>query len=111
MIAPGPAPHPFLDMGLAAAGTAVFFVLFGLLSRRFERQADIYGLEVTFGIIPPAAQTGTEALQTLGEADLAEPNPNPLIEFWLYDHPSISKRMAFVQRYDPWSRNETQYVH
>jgi len=81
------------------------------LSRYFERQADIYGLEVTFGIIPPAAQTGTEALQTLGEADLAEPNPNPLIEFWLYDHPSISKRMAFVQRYDPWSRNETQYVH
>ena len=55
--------------------------------------------------------TGTEAYRIVAESRLEEPNPNPLIEFWLYDHPSISKRMAFVQRYDPWSRNETQYVH
>jgi Zn-dependent protease with chaperone function len=81
------------------------------MSRYYEHQADIYGTEVTFGLIPPAAQTGTEAFQILGEVGLSEPNPNPLIEFWLYDHPSISERVAFVQRYDPWSRNETEYVH
>ncbi len=56
-------------------------------------------------------QTGTEAFQILGEVGLSEPDPNPLIEFWLYDHPSISERMAFVQQYDPWSRNETEYIH
>ncbi len=81
------------------------------ISRYYEHEADIYGAEVTFGLIPPAAQTGTDALQTLGEAGLEEPNPNPLIEFWLYDHPSISERMAFVQSYDPWSRHETQFIH
>jgi Zn-dependent protease with chaperone function len=81
------------------------------VGRYFEHQADIYGTEVTFGLIPPAAQTGSEAFQILGEVGLSEPNPNPLIEFWLYDHPSISSRMAFVQHYDPWSRNETVYVH
>ena len=47
----------------------------------------------------------------MGEVDLAEPDPNRLIEIWLYSHPSISERMAFVQRYDPWSKNETVYVH
>jgi STE24 endopeptidase len=81
------------------------------MGRYYEHQADVYGTEVTFGLIPPAAQTGTEAFQILGEVGLSEPNPNPLIEFWLYDHPSISKRVAFVQRYDPWSRNETEYIH
>jgi STE24 endopeptidase len=81
------------------------------MRRYFERQADIYGIEVTFGMIPPAAQTGTETLQIIGEVGLVEPNPNPFIEFWLFDHPSISKRVAFAQQYDPWSRNETRYVH
>jgi len=81
------------------------------MGRYYEHQADIYGTEVTFGLIPPAAQTGTEAFQILGEVGLSEPNPNPLIEFWLYDHPSISERVAFVQQYDPWSRNETEYIH
>jgi STE24 endopeptidase len=81
------------------------------ISRYYEHEADIYGTEVTFGLIPPAAQTGTDALQILGEAGLSEPNPNPFIVFWMYDHPSISERMAFVQGYDPWSRHETQFVH
>lgn len=79
-------------------------------SRYFEHQADVYGAEVTFGLIPPAAETGTDAFQVLGETALADPNPNPLIEFWLFDHPSIAERMAFVQGYDPWSKNQTEFV-
>jgi STE24 endopeptidase len=81
------------------------------VSRYFEHQADVYGTEVTFSLIPPAAQTGAEAFQILGEVDLSEPDPNPLIEFWLYSHPSIAERIAFVQQYDPWSQNRTRYVH
>jgi STE24 endopeptidase len=94
--------------------TAVIFAaepIANTVSRYFEHEADVYGIEVTFGVIPPAAQTGTETFQILGEVGLAEPDPNPLIEFWLYDHPSISRRVEFVQRYDPWSTNETRYVH
>jgi STE24 endopeptidase len=81
------------------------------VSRYFEHQADIYGTEVTFSLIPPAAQTGAEAFRILAEVDLSEPDPNPLIEFWLYDHPSIAERIAFVEQYDPWSQNQTLYVH
>jgi hypothetical protein len=29
----------------------------------------------------------------------------------LYNHPSIAERIAFVQQYDPWSQNQTRYVH
>ena len=81
------------------------------MSRHYEHEADIYGLEVTFGLIPPAAETATEAFQILGENGLAEPDPNPLIEFWLYDHPSISERVKFAQQYDPSRRAENQFVH
>ena len=93
--------------------TAVGFVaepISNSISRHFEHEADIYAIEVTFGLIPPAAQTGSETFQILGEIGLAEPDPNPLIEFWLYDHPSISRRVMFAQQYDPWSSNETKYV-
>jgi STE24 endopeptidase len=81
------------------------------VSRYYEHQADIYGIEVTFGLIPPAAQTGAETFQILGELGLEEPNPNPLIKFWMFSHPSISERVAFVQQYDPWSTHQTRYVH
>ena len=81
------------------------------VSRYYEHQADVYGAEVTFGLIPPAAQTGTATFQVLGELGLEAPNPNPLIKFWLFSHPSISERVAFVQQYDPWSTHETRYVH
>ncbi len=80
------------------------------VSRRFERQADVYAIEVTFGLIPPAAQSAAEVYQIVAKSRLEEPNPNPLIEFWLYDHPSLSERVTFAQQYDPWSRNETQFV-
>ncbi len=81
------------------------------VSRYFEHEADIYGLEVTFGLIPPAAETATETFQILGENGLAEPDPNVLIELWLYSHPSISRRVQFAQRYDPSRRSENRFVH
>jgi STE24 endopeptidase len=98
---------------LILISTAAGFVagpIVNTASRYFEHQADVYAIEVTFGLIPPAAQTGAAALQILGESRLEEPDPNPLIKFWLYDHPSISERVKFAQQYDPWSRNETRYV-
>jgi len=81
------------------------------VSRYYEHQADVYGIEVTFGLIPPSAETGAATFQILGELGLEAPDPNPLIKFWLFSHPSISERVEFVQKYDPWSTRETRYVH
>jgi STE24 endopeptidase len=100
---------PLLMLSCTVAGFLAAPIV-NTVSRHFERQADIYAIEVTFGLIPPAAQTGTEAYQIVAESRLEEPNPNPLIEFWLYDHPSLSERVTFAQQYDPWSKNETRFV-
>jgi Zn-dependent protease with chaperone function len=101
---------PLLLLIFTIASFAMEPVINGV-SRYFEHEADVYGAEVTFGLIPPAAQTGAEAFQVLGEVDLEPPDPNPLVEFWLYSHPSISERVAFIQQYDPWSQNQTRFVH
>ena len=79
-------------------------------SRWQEHQADIYGLEVTHGIVPNSAAVAAHAFQVLGEVGLDEPNPNRFIEFWLYSHPSISERVAFAESYDPWAHGKPKYV-
>ncbi len=59
-------------------------------SRHFEHQADVYGQEAIHGIVADPQKTAVAAFNELGEAWLEDPNPNPFIEFWLYDHPSIA---------------------
>jgi len=86
-------------------------VIFGFLSepvsnsfsRMLEHNADIYGLEVIHGIVPDSLDKAAAAFQILGEVSLDDPNPSPFIEFWLYDHPSISERVRFASAYDPWA--------
>ncbi len=79
-------------------------------SRWQEHQADIYGLEVIHGLVPDSKAVAAHSFQVLGEVDLEEPNPNPLIKFWSYSHPSISERVAFAADYDPWSSGTPKYV-
>ena len=74
-------------------------------SRMLEHNADIYGLEVIHGIVPNSSEEAADAFQILGEVSLDDPNPSPFIEFWLYDHPSISERVRFASEYDPWGTN------
>jgi STE24 endopeptidase len=38
-----------VDLAIEAAGVAIFFAMFGLLSRRFERQADVYAARTMQG--------------------------------------------------------------
>lgn len=71
-------------------------------SRHLEHEADIYGLEVTHGIVPDNQEAAAEAFQILGEKSLAHPNPPAFIKFWLFSHPSIAERLAFARGYDPW---------
>jgi len=68
-------------------------------SRMLEHNADVYGLEVIHGIVPNSSEEAAEAFQILGEVSLDDPNPSPFIEFWLYDHPSISDRVRFASEY------------
>ena len=75
-------------------------------SRVLEHNADIYGLEVIHGIVPNSSEEAAEAFQILGEVSLDDPNPSPFIEFWLYDHPSISERVSFASEYDPWGTGQ-----
>ena len=71
-------------------------------SRRQEHEADVYSLEITHGIVPTASQAAARAFQIEGETDLEEPNPNPLVVFWLYSHPPVAERLRFALEYDPW---------
>jgi Zn-dependent protease with chaperone function len=72
------------------------------ISRFFEHQADVYGQEAIHGIVPDPQKTAVAAFNDLGKAWLQDPNPSPLIEFWLYSHPSTEERANFAAHYDPW---------
>jgi STE24 endopeptidase len=80
-------------------------------SRAQEHAADVYGLEVIHGIVPNAAEIAAHSFQVLGEVGLADPNPPPLITFWLYSHPPLAERLVFAHSYDPWSKGQSpKYV-
>lgn len=72
-------------------------------SRHFEHQADIYGQEALHGLVADPQKTSVSAFNHLGEAWLEDPNPNPFIEFWTYNHPSVQHRANFAAHYDPWA--------
>jgi STE24 endopeptidase len=81
-------------------------------SRYQENQADVYGLEVTRGIIPDPGQACAQSFQKFGEIALADPDPNPAQVFLFYDHPAIASRIHLCVTYDPWSKGESpQFVH
>lgn len=80
----------------------LFSPISNAFSRWEEHQADIFGQEAIHGLVPDPQVTAQKAFVALGENYLEAPNPNPLVEFWLYSHPSISRRANFAAHYDPW---------
>ncbi|PYV10969.1 MAG: hypothetical protein DMG23_05740 [Acidobacteria bacterium] len=76
------------------------------ISRHFEHQADQFALEVTYGIVLDPNAAEARALQTLGEEDLADPDPHPFIEYWLYSHPPLDERIRFAAAYKPWTEGK-----
>jgi len=72
-------------------------------SRHFEHEADVYGQEAIHGLVPDPQKTAVAQFNDLGEAWLEDPDPNPVVEFWLYDHPSVKNRANFAAHYDPWA--------
>ena len=75
--------------------------VFNTYSRYQEHEADVYGLDVTNGIVPDSSQAAAGAFQVLGEIDLADPNPSPFIKVWLYSHPPLGERITFAYEYKP----------
>jgi STE24 endopeptidase len=82
------------------------------VSRYIEHQADVYGLEVTHGIIPNSQQVAAQTDQILGETNLEDPSPSPYVVFWFYTHPPIAERLKFSLNYDPWNTGGTpEFIH
>lgn len=74
------------------------------ISRRFEYEADRFAIDTT-GDIGSFAST----MEKLAGQNLANDEPNKLVEFWTYSHPSIKKRIAaarayFAQNFNPASQ-------
>jgi Zn-dependent protease with chaperone function len=65
------------------------------VSRVIEHQADAYALEVTAGVVAEPGYAAARAFQTEGETDLALPDPNPVIVWWMYTHPPVRDRLRF----------------
>jgi Zn-dependent protease with chaperone function len=63
-------------------------------SRSKEHDADIFGLELTRD-----SSNAITAFIQLANENLSNPSPHPFIEFWLYDHPTLSDRIEFCRSY------------
>jgi STE24 endopeptidase len=99
-----------LMLGIVAVFSILSEPIVNSYSRWQEHQADIYGLEVTQGLLPDSSTAAAHSFQVMGEIGLDEPNPNRFIEIWLFSHPSTSDRLAFAEAYDPWKRGGPLYV-
>ncbi|GAB4350646.1 MAG: hypothetical protein Kow0099_34340 [Candidatus Abyssubacteria bacterium] len=77
-----------LLMLTSGAVSLLFLPIANAFSRRLERRADRFALDVC-----PNPNAFVSMMTKLGEQNLAEFRPNPVIEFVLYSHPSIDKRI------------------
>jgi STE24 endopeptidase len=85
---------PLLALCLFGFGL-VTMPLNNAFSRWRERKADRVALELTGnrdGFI--------RAMRKLAEQNLADLQPHPWIEFLLYDHPSLGRRIAWAERWE-----------
>ena len=69
------------------------------ISRHYEHQSDVFGLELTH--LNHAMAT---TFVKFAEDSKVNPYPHPLIEFWRYSHPSLARRIDFVLHYKPWEQ-------
>ncbi len=76
------------------------------ISRHYEHQADQFGLEVAYGVVPDPNAADVRSFQVMGEEDLEDPDPNPFIKFWLYTHPPLDERIRFAAAYRPWAEGK-----
>lgn len=81
---------------------AVIAVIYGFLtspltsaiSRKFEFEADRYAIDTTKD---PLSLEST--MKKLADQNLSDDEPNKLVEFWSYSHPSIKRRIEAANNY------------
>ena len=61
------------------------------ISRKFEYEADHYAVSET-----DKHEVFKSALLKLNEQNLGDPDPHPLVEWYSYSHPSIKRRLAYI---------------
>ncbi|MDP3919554.1 MAG: M48 family metallopeptidase [Candidatus Omnitrophota bacterium] len=89
------------DVGSMPLLFLVFYV-FGLalmpvgngFSRYMERGADRFALEAL-----RRADVFISCMDKLGKVNLADPEPNPVYEWFFYDHPAIGRRIAMAKSF------------
>ena len=84
---------PLLEIMFGIFSLVVFPVQ-NTFSRVLETRADEYSLKNTN---KPAAFAS--ALNKLSDQNLAEQDPDPLIEFFMHSHPAISRRIKMAEAY------------
>jgi STE24 endopeptidase len=62
------------------------------ISRRFEKEADVY----SFGVLKRAKPLA-EALKKMAKENLSNLRPHPLYVFFNYSHPPLLERIEFIE--------------
>src|SRR5215831_14720343 len=88
-----PATMPLLAAVLGVFGLLILPLNNGF-SRLVESQADGYALELTGKV-----EAFKSAMVRLANQNLAELTPPAWVEFFLYDHPSTGRRLAYADRW------------
>lgn len=82
---------------------AIFLSLYGLItspisnifSRKYEWEADKFALDNTEN-----KNAFISAMEKLAEQNLADKEPNKIIEFLFHSHPSLQKRIEYARNYE-----------
>jgi len=88
-----PAALPWLLVLSTLIAFAISPVTSGF-SRHVEHQADVFSLDLTHLNEPMAS-----AFVKFAEDSKEDPRPPRFIEWWMYSHPSLGRRIDFVLRY------------
>lgn len=93
----GPADVAGMPLLVLSAGTVSLAMLpcSCAISRRWERSADRFALELTRN---PAAFIS--AMRRLGAQNLAEEHPSAIVRWLFYSHPPIGERIAAAQAFE-----------
>jgi STE24 endopeptidase len=89
------ASFPLLVLGFLLI-SAFLTPALNAVSRYFETEADLFELKLL-----KQPEASISCFKKLGEQNLADPEPHPLIEFLFYSHPSLSKRIKLAESFLP----------
>jgi STE24 endopeptidase len=89
------AAMPLLGLVMGLYGL-IIMPLGNTFSRQRELKADQYALKMTGNGAAYAS-----ALTRLANQNLAETDPEPWVEYLLYSHPALEKRIAMAENYQP----------